>query len=297
MGGLALLLSTAESNDEPHFSAQLTPEMEEEHDQSQDSAAPIMPQETPVVLDAANDGSPANTKRKVDHVMEILKMQHTPAPKKVDHVMEILKMQHTPASIKIDHVMEILKMQHTPKVDHVMEILKMQHMPAPRRVDIVMEILSMQHTPAPKKVDHMMEILKMQLEESPELARPMNSWNSSDHMIELLKMAHIPPPAEHADHDHPQQTPQKMCNKSDREMAGEAPSAPSTHTGKGQPLAKSDLFFEMLERTFRFFTKEPAEMSSVDLEVARKLKAGYAKRQQHAKDILHMQATFPLSSA
>merc|ERR1711998_19335 len=136
MGGLALLLSTAESNDEPHFSAQLTPEMEEEHDQSQDSAAPIMPQETPVVLDAANDGSPANTKRKVDHVMEILKMQHTPAPKKVDHVMEILKMQHTP------------------KVDHVMEILKMQHMPAPRRVDIVMEILSMQHTPAPKKVDH-----------------------------------------------------------------------------------------------------------------------------------------------
>merc|ERR1712185_232396 len=138
-----------------------------------------------------------------------------------------------------------------------------------------------------KKVDHMMEVLKMQLEESPELARPMNSWNSSDHMIELLKMAHIPPPAEHADRDHPQQTPQKMCNKSDREMAGEAPSAPSTHTGKGQPLAKSDLFF----------TKEPAEMSSVDLEVARKLKAGYAKRQQYAKDILHMQATFPLSSA
>merc|ERR550514_2532311 len=176
--------------------------------------------------------------------MEILKMQHTPAPKKVDHLMEILKMQHTPAPKKVDHVMEILKMQHTPapkKVDHVMEILKMQHIPAPRRVDIVMEILSMQHTPAPKKADHMME---------------------------LLKMAHIPPPAEHADHDHPQQTPQKMCNKSDREMAGEAPSAPSTHTGKGQPLAKSDLFFEMLERTFRFFTKEPAEMSSVDLEVA-----------------------------
>jgi hypothetical protein len=285
--GLALLLGSAESSGEPRFSAQQPPEAQEEHDSSEHPAAPM--------LNATNDACPANTKRRVDHVMEILKMQHTPAPKKVDHVMEILKMQHTSVSNKIDHVMEILKMQHTPKVDHVMEILKMQHIPAPRRVDLVMEILKMQHTPAPKKVDHMMEILKMQLEESPELARPMNSWNTSDHMIELLKMAHIAPPAENV--DHAQQTQHEMCNKSDREMAVENSSPPSAHTGTEQPSAKSDLFFEMLERTFRFFTKEPAEMSSEDLAVARKLKAGYAKRQQHAKDILHMHATFPLSSA
>merc|ERR1711939_606063 len=131
------------------------------------------------------------------------------------------------------------------------------------------EILKMQHTPAPKKVDH---------------------------MLEILKMAHVPPPAENSDHKHAQQIPH-MCNKSNRDMPIQTPLPLSEQDGKERAAAKGDLFFAMLDRTFRFFSKNSAEMSSEDVEVQRKLKAGYAKRRRHAKDAFRMQATFPLISS
>merc|ERR1712167_250717 len=93
--------------------------------------------------------------KKVDHVVEILKLEHNVARlgKKVDHVVEILKLEHAAAvraarpkakgrtvqPKKVDHVMEILKMEYREpeinqlaqaarkKVDHIMEILKLEH--------------------------------------------------------------------------------------------------------------------------------------------------------------------------
>merc|ERR1712146_839443 len=92
------------------------------------------------------------------------------------------------------------------------------------------------------------EILKMQLEVSPESARPNNSSNSSDHMLEILKMAHVPPPAENSDHKHAQQIPH-MCNKSNRDMPIQTPLPLSEQDGKERAAAKGDLFFAMLVRS------------------------------------------------
>merc|ERR1712167_463879 len=63
--------------------------------------------------------------KKVDHLMEILKLEHAAATadapkksKKVDHVVEILKLEHNAARLgkKVDHVVEILKPEHAAAV-------------------------------------------------------------------------------------------------------------------------------------------------------------------------------------
>merc|ERR1711871_1558221 len=216
---------------------------------------------------------------KVEPVNEILKMQYTPPPKKVDHVMEILKMQYTPPPKKVDHLMEILKMQHTPKVDPVNEILKMQYTPPTKKVDHLMEILKMQHAGAvPDKVDPLMEILKMEHE-----LRDLNISTAQkvDHVLEILKES--VPLSANVSHSGQLASEQKNTTEALGDLQDEPP-------------PKKDLFFEMIDRAFKFFSSEKSEMSSEELLLKKRLEAEYSKRQNYNKDTFHMQSSLAAAS-
>jgi len=164
---------------------------------------------SPTEVEEANGYQyPAN-----DHVMSII-AQSVVKPRKVDHVMEILKLEHQaalkeheaglqlnvhpkPEQLKVDPVKEIIKMEREvakepkqKKVDHVMEILKLEHQAAlnehaeQKKVDPVKEIIKMEHaehiqaeslhTKRPdavvqghaaalnQKIDRVMEVIKME---------------------------------------------------------------------------------------------------------------------------------------
>merc|ERR1711871_1515687 len=226
--------------------------------------------------------------------MEILKMQHTP---KVEPVNEILKMQYTPPPKKVDHLMEILKDAHVPKVEPVNEILKMQYTPLPKKVDHLMEILKMQYTPPPKKVDHLMEILKMQhagavpdkvdpLMEILKMEHELRDLNIStaqkvDHVLEILKES--VPLSANVSHSGQLASEQKNTTEALGDLQDETP-------------PKKDLFFEMIDRAFKFFSREKSEMSSEELLLKKRLEAEYSKRQNYNKDIFHMQSSLAAAS-
>merc|ERR1711906_26147 len=145
--------------------------------------------------------------KKVDHVVEILKLEHR-AAKKVDHLMEILKLEHAAAVRDVDFVKKIRKMStHKKKVDHLMEILKLEHAAAtadapkkPKKVDHVVEILKLEHNAARlgKKVDHVVEILKLEHAAAVRAARPKAKGRTVqpkkvDHVMEILKMEYREP--------------------------------------------------------------------------------------------------------
>merc|ERR1712224_550752 len=106
-----------------------------------------------------------------DHVMAIMAYSAVPKPKKVDHVMEILKLEHEAVRLakKVDHLMEILKLEHAAAVRDVDFVKKIRKMSThKKKVDHVMEILSFEHAAATrlgKRVDHLMEILKLEYRE------------------------------------------------------------------------------------------------------------------------------------
>lgn len=131
-----------------------------------------------------------------DHVMAVLAQSAVPQPKKVDHVMEILKLEREPVK-KVDHLMEILKIEHAaaaassleqangyqfPANDHVMAIMAYSAVPKPKKVDHVMEILKLEHEAVRlvKKVDHVVEILKLE----------HRAAKKVDHLMEILKLEH-----------------------------------------------------------------------------------------------------------
>merc|ERR1712167_131584 len=66
--------------------------------------------------------------KKVDHVVEILKLEHNAARlgKKVDHVVEVLKLEHA-AAVRAARPKAKGRTVQPKKVDHVMEILKLEH--------------------------------------------------------------------------------------------------------------------------------------------------------------------------